>query len=54
LKIDASFIGPTAGDPASLLLKMHANIQRAAREKWLRANAHQSPILLLAAWITLA
>lgn len=34
VEIDASFIDARAGDPASLLLKMHANIQRAAREKW--------------------
>ena len=34
VEIDASFIDPKAGDQETLLLKMHANIQRAAREKW--------------------
>jgi hypothetical protein len=34
VEIDANFIDPKAGDPETLLLKMHANIQRAAREKW--------------------
>ena len=42
VEIDASFIGPTAGDPASLLLEMHANIQRAAREKW--AAGESTPV----------
>lgn len=34
VEIDASFMDPTAGDPETLLLKMHTHIQRAAREKW--------------------
>ena len=34
VEIDANSIDPKAGDPETLLLKMHANIQRAAREKW--------------------
>ena len=34
VEIDASFIDPKAGEPETLLLKMHANIQRVAREKW--------------------
>ena len=42
VEIDASFIDPKAGEPETLLLKMHANIQRAAREKW--AAGESTPV----------
>jgi hypothetical protein len=39
VEIDSSFIDRKAGDPETILLKMHANIQRAACEKWAAGEA---------------
>jgi hypothetical protein len=39
VEIDSSFIEPERGDPETFLLKMHPDIQRAAREKWVAGEA---------------
>jgi len=39
VEVDSGFVDRKAGDPEMLLLKMHGNIQRAARKKWAAGEA---------------
>jgi hypothetical protein len=43
VEIDPSFIDREQGHPETALLKMHASIQRAAREKWAAGDAAPIP-----------